>query len=229
MNEHQRRESFTISIPRGFAYRLLGMAKAKRKPRESVLEMFEEEYQLAQELIDPQAVMRFSHGGLPGSNHIDAQMPLVVVVCTIGPALEERVSHLAEEGDVARAVVLDAIGSSAAEGVADASNQMICGMLAPTDFDPDSRRSPGYRGWDVREQRVVFDYLDAAEIGVTLTETCMMTPRKSISYVVPLEGGKPGAESGHRCAHCGMDDCPYRSSENNDSCDFLGLEGGWDR
>jgi hypothetical protein len=225
MNEQRSIERFQITIPRGHALRLLGIRKQGRRPRDSVKEIFEEEYAAAMDLIDASAVMCLSHTGLPGSSFIDSTMPLVVVVCTIGPALEERVTRFTDEGEAARALILDAIGSAAAEEVADQSNRMICQMAMPTDFCPDSRRSPGYGKWDIREQEAIFRFLEPSEIGVTLNESCMMVPRKSISYIVPLEGGTPGDGPGERCHLCGVEDCPYRALGDEEDFDWESFEG----
>ncbi len=210
MTEHRRIETFRIEIPRGFAYRLLGFKKTGRRPRGSVMSMIDQEFATAAELVDPRAVMRLGHGGLPGSDFVEPDMPLVAVVCTIGAALEERVSELSERGEAARAAILDAIGSAAAEEVADRSNRLICEMAAPTDYRPDARRSPGYGDWDIREQAAIFSFLEPEDIGVGLNEHCMMVPRKSVSFAVPLEGGTPGQGPGNRCSRCGAADCPYR-------------------
>jgi len=218
-------ETFDIEIPRIFAYRLLGMKKSSRRPRDSVMEIFEDEFSRAHELVDAKAVMRLSHAGLPGSTHIDPAMPVVVVVCTIGPALEARVAELGDKDETARAIILDSIGSAAAEEVADRSNQIICSMASPTDFAPDTRRSPGYGTWNIREQNAIFEYLQPGDIGVTLTDTCMMIPRKSVSYAVPLEGGKPGKGEGHRCENCNMEHCAFRNAGDDDLFDWMNEKG----
>jgi len=220
MKDRRTIETFPVQIPRGQAFRLLGIRKKGRRPRQSVLDMFDEEYELAMKLAEPRAVMALSHAGLPGSTYIDPKMPLVVVVCTVGKAMEERVTELAGSGDAARALIMDAIASAAAEEVADQSNHLICEMTAPTDFSPDSRRSPGYGKWDIREQEAIFAFLKPEESGVILTESMMMMPRKSISYVVPLEGGKPGQGPGRRCARCSVEDCTYRAFGDEDSFDL---------
>jgi hypothetical protein len=46
------------------------------------------------------------------------------------------------------------------------------------------RYSPGYCGWHVSGQRKLFDYLLPEEIGITLRESFLMQPLKSISGVV---------------------------------------------
>jgi hypothetical protein len=216
MSTHRMIETFRFDIPRKFAYRLLGIRKKGRRPRESVMAMIDEEFSLASQMIDAKAVMVMSHAGLPGSVFIDSSLPLVVGVCTIGPALEERVATLMESGDQARAVILDAIGSAAAEETANRSNLLICEMSSPTDFQPDHRISPGYGKWNIREQEAIFRFVEPDDIGVTLNGSFMMTPRKSVSYVVPLEGGKPGKGQGSRCSHCNMADCPLRDDGGDD-------------
>lgn len=211
---------FEIAIPRGFAYRLLGLHRSNRPPRASVIEVFEEELAVAHGLVDARAVTRVSDAGLPGSQHVDPAVPLAAVVCTIGPALEERVAKLSDDGQATRAMVLDAIGSSAAEEVADRSNQILCGRAADAERSVGRRRSPGYGRWDVSEQRALLAFVEPDDIGVSLSERCMMVPRKSVSYVAQLlAAGTPDASRrdederrGDRCSRCNMTDCPYRES-----------------
>jgi hypothetical protein len=46
------------------------------------------------------------------------------------------------------------------------------------------RYSPGYCGWDITGQRQLFQALRPEEIGITLRESCLMEPLKSISGVL---------------------------------------------
>jgi len=203
-------ENFAAEIPRGEAMRLLRMHRGSRRPRESVMRCFEEEHAAARGLVEARAAWTVLQDGLPGSGAIAAGGPVAVAVCTIGPALEERAAAHARAGDSARAMILDAMGSAAAEAVADRCNGRICDRALREGLSPDRRRSPGYGGWDVAEQRLLFAQVDAARIGVTLGEGGMMAPVKSVSFLVPLTGGKPGARSGGRCSRCGFLACEYR-------------------
>jgi hypothetical protein len=209
--DNRRIEAFDIAIPRPFAYRLLGIRAGGRAPRPATMALIDDAFADAATLVEARAVMRFSHAGLPGSAHLPGDAPLVAVVCTIGIALEARVAALASGGDSARAAVLDAVGSAAAEEVADASNRLICRMAAPTDLRPRARRSPGYGQWDINEQRALFAFVGPDDIGVSLTDRCMMVPRKSVSYVVRLDAATPEGVSVDRCAACTDPDCPYRA------------------
>lgn len=205
-------ESFAPEIPRGEAMRLLRMHRGTREPRESVMRCFEEEHAAARDLAEPRAVWTVVEGGIAGSAAIATPGPLAVAVCTIGPALEVRAAAHARAGDSLRAMILDALGSAAAEATADHCNGRICDRALREGLSPDRRRSPGYGSWDVAEQRLLFAQVDAGGIGVTLTEAGMMVPAKSVSFVVPLTGGKPGVRSGGRCSRCGFLACEYREA-----------------
>jgi hypothetical protein len=192
--EARRVAALQITIPRDFAYRLLGIRAGTRLPRPSAAALIDEAFAEAADLVDARAVLRFSPAGLPGSAHIPPHAPLVAVVCTIGPALEARVAELAAAGRSASAAVLDAVGSAAAEEVADASNRLVCRQAISDGMRPQRRRSPGYGRWDIGEQRALHAFVAPVELGVLLTAHCMMVPRKSVSYVVRLDAaGSDGA------------------------------------
>jgi hypothetical protein len=205
-------KNIEIVVPRHEVLRLLGMHKKRRRaPRDSMLKMIDEECAAARKLLRPRGVVVVSEAGLPGSRHFAVGMPLAVVVCTIGVELENLASRYTTSGDCARAMVLDAVGSVAVEEVANHTNHMICDFAAREgSFAPEARCSPGYGGWSLDEQRLIFDLVSPYEIGVALSAGCMMTPQKSISYAVPLRGGRSGQRSGGRCVRCGFADCQFR-------------------
>lgn len=198
-----------IEPPRAQVLRLLGIKAGGRPPRASLQRVIDEELAAARELMAPRVVLS-GRRGLPGSLHFDPELPLALAVCTVGPALDARIDKHGKAGEAARAMVLDAVGSAAVEELADRSNGRICEQALGAGLRPDVRRSPGYGRWAIEEQRLIFDELEPGEIGVTLTERCLMTPSKSISYAVPLLGGDPGRRARGRCERCGFEDCSYR-------------------
>jgi hypothetical protein len=48
------------------------------------------------------------------------------------------------------------------------------------------RAQPGQEGRAIWQQRVIFERLPTDEIGVRLTDSCLMIPRKSVSFVIGL-------------------------------------------
>ncbi len=212
MNDERRVARPRIEIPREQAIRYLGMHRGNREPKEAVMRLVEEEFAQATALIEPRAVTRCFPDGIAGSDFFPGDVPVALVVCTIGGALEARVHELMAAKDAGRAMILDAIGSAAAEEVADHCNLSLCETALAAGRRPDRRSSPGYGKWKLVEQRWIFDLLEPAEIGVTLSERCMMTPRKSVSFGMPLEGGDDSGRSRRRCIRCGMVNCEYRET-----------------
>jgi len=134
---------------------------------------------------------------------------VAAAVCTIGEALERRVSALWEARELPLASMLDSVGSGAVESLAEYVNDLLCQQGLPS-LRVTNRISPGYGEWDVAEQRRLFRLLPGDAIGVTLNEACVMTPGKSISLLV---GAGPDARVDHyfsQCARCWMRDCAYR-------------------
>lgn len=134
---------------------------------------------------------------------------VAVAVCTIGEALEQRVSALWAARELPLASMLDSVGSGAVESLAEYVNDLLCQQGLPA-LRVTNRISPGYGDWDVAEQRRIFRLCDGEAIGVRLNEACVMTPGKSISLMV---GAGPEARVDHyfsQCARCWMRECAYR-------------------
>jgi len=111
-------------------------------------------------------------------------------LCTIGPELEKRSARLMEEGEILKGYILDAFGSEAAEDTARQSDRIIAQKARELNLWPSKRFSPGYGIWKLKEQKYVFDVLPSDKIGVQLTDTYMMIPRKSVSYRINLYKNK---------------------------------------
>ena len=162
-------------------------------------------------LIVPKAIYVTAAGAdLPRSDIFTDLEKVAFCVCTIGPALEEKVTALSKEGDMLAAVVLDAIGSAAAEATARYANDRIDEEAAAIGLKTSCRASPGYGDWDVKEQKNLFELVPADTIGVTLTASSMMVPRKSISFAVHIAEVPVRLRSEGSCRTCDMETCPYR-------------------
>jgi hypothetical protein len=114
---------------------------------------------------------------------------LAVVVCTIGPALEDRMAALFAAGEPLQALALDGAGTAAVGQLAGMVGVRICDEATTRGLSVGMRASPGQEGWPITQQRVLFDLVPAGKIGVQLTPSCLMLPRKSVSFVVGLGPG----------------------------------------
>lgn len=202
----------SVEIPAVEALRYLGMASKGREPRESVRRMFEEELREAKDSITPAGVLARFDGALPGSAELTGEAPFYLCVCTIGSALDRRVSELFAEGDGARGVILDAIGSAAVEAVVDRLDALVVERAKRLGLHPARRKSPGYGSWEITEQRLIFEALQPVESGVELNESCMMSPQKSVSFAVTLLSEPVQDDGRSPCADCDLDTCAYRDT-----------------
>jgi hypothetical protein len=110
---------------------------------------------------------------------------LALFAVTLGARTSQVLTQCFAAEDFALAYMLDAMASVAADALADMAQRRFDGMLRQRGWaTPDGavlRYSPGYCGWDVTGQKRLFAYLDPAPIGLTLTDSCLMQPLKSVS------------------------------------------------
>ncbi len=135
---------------------------------------------------------------------------VAVFTLTIGNHLEEMVAHLAENGLVLQATVLDAIGSGATEKLADYVDDRIKRMAKIEGLVTSQRFSPGYCDWEVSQQKMVFKALNGDTAGIRLTESLLMVPRKSVSGIIGIGPAHHNIANYNPCHTCNKKDCPGR-------------------
>jgi hypothetical protein len=146
--------------------------------------------------------VRFAGGEFTGSlvqKSMAGADQLYVAVCTIGELLEERVDQLMNE-DPVRAIALDGAGITALRKVSLTVEDLISRETCELGLSLGMRAQPGQEGWPIEQQRVVFTMLPIEEIGVHLTESCLMIPRKSVSFAIPR--GKNLSDAKAPCDFC---------------------------
>ena len=203
--------SFKMTIDRSEILRLLGAGGRKDDLAETTRKLIQEAERLGRELIAPQGLYRILE-----SPETDRLGPLKgeqragLGICTIGPALEEKVKKLMSTGQEPEGYILDAVGSVAAEAAADVVNARICHWAEAQGLQATPRFSPGYGDWSLEDQREIFDLLPADRIGMSLNQSCMMIPRKSVSFAVTFTDRGQEPPSGNPCERCGLKNCPFR-------------------
>lgn len=164
----------------------------------------------ARGLITPRGLFRIEASKCAAALGLKSRpgLELALGLVTIGFALERRVTDLLTRGETTRALLLDAAGSAAAEETADELERCIHTRRVPRRF------SPGYGAWPLSAQQALFELLPHEEIEVQLLPSCLMAPRKSVSFAVWLgpenEADIPEECRAGRCETCGLTTCPYR-------------------
>jgi hypothetical protein len=219
-------DGLPLAIDRDEVLRFQGYKKDVDVPSAQVLAIFEEALALGLRLMTPRVVYRAVAVTGGAADRLDAggerlHIPQIARlwgsieavgagICTVGEGIETRVRELFDAREFPLAVMLDSVGSAAAESLAEYANDLLCqaGLQAGTKVT--NRISPGYAGWDTAEQAALFRLCPGDPIDVRLNEACFMTPGKSISWLV---GIGPEARVDHyftQCRRCWMRDCAYR-------------------
>ena len=148
----------------------------------------------------------YSAAGLPLTGedmrkHLEHCQQVVLLAVTLGAPLDMLIRR-AEAVDMARAVVLDAAANVAVEEAAQQAEEEMRGILAGAGRYLTGRYSPGYGDYPISVQRELLRLTDAGrKIGLSVTPSHIMTPRKSITAVLgvadlPVKGHLAG------CGHC---------------------------
>ena len=130
-------------------------------------------------------------------------------VCTLGEGLERRVDELLARRELPVAFMLDSVGWAAVEALADQLGNWICNRLIAQGVKATPRLAPGYTGWEIWDQRVLFEVLPVQRIGVRLNDYCVMIPGKSLSFGMGL-GPDVRVEQTHKCRRCDLAACDFR-------------------
>ncbi len=130
---------------------------------------------------------------------------LAFFVCTIGPRLEQRARALMDEGKMLEGYLLDQVASELAEQAAEWIEKKLSEIVHPAGWKITNRYSPGYCKWSVAEQHKLFSFFPKHVCGITLTESALMVPIKSVSGVIGI--GPSVRREAYECSVCDMTDC----------------------
>ena len=90
------------------------------------------------------------------------------------------------EGDAALSYLVDTVASVTEEQATDVLHDHIEKQMQMQGLKITNRYSPGYCDWSVSEQHLLFSFLPANFCGITLTESSLMVPIKSVSGIIGI-------------------------------------------
>ena len=139
---------------------------------------------------------------------------LTVLVSTIGPRLEKQVTDYIKSSQALRGMILDGIGSAAVDTLTEEACKFIAGEVSSRGYEISSPVNPGMPGFAMTEQWNLLELAQAQEIGVSLTPSGIMVPRKSTSLVIGIGPKMTRWTQAEVCARCNLrETCPYRIQE----------------
>ncbi|UCG87813.1 MAG: hypothetical protein JSW71_04505 [Gemmatimonadota bacterium] len=113
---------------------------------------------------------------------------LALFTVTLGAETSAEIARRFDANDFALACMLDSAASVAADKTADLLERRYADSLRRGEWQRENggvlRYSPGYCGWHISGQRKLFEFLRPEQIGVTLRDSFLMEPLKSVSGVI---------------------------------------------
>lgn len=204
--------------------------KKVKEPNQNILRITEEEINRGYSLFKPQGIyslIKIKGFALEGRINLESGLifrfaksiikqlkgasHLLVGVVTIGDLLEKKVSELFSHGEFPQALALDAVGTVAVEDFSRKVRKLARQEVIEQSFKTSRHFSPGYSGWEVSQQEIVFKSIPSDNIGVRLSKGFMMLPQKSLSWVIGA--GKEiivSSEEENKCKDCQSKYCNYK-------------------
>jgi hypothetical protein len=136
---------------------------------------------------------------------------LAIIICTIGPKLEKQASEYTQSGEALRGMMLDGIGSAAVDMLVPEVLKPIATEAAARGYEISSPINPGMPGFAMTEQWNLMELSQAQEIGVSLTHSGILIPRKSVSMAIGIGPRMTRWTQAQVCARCSLKEtCPYK-------------------
>lgn len=134
---------------------------------------------------------------------------VLLFAATVGAPFDRLIRRYSQLSP-SKALMMQAIGAERVESLCDAFCLKMESELNKEQKWLTPRVSPGYGDIPLQMQKDVFALLDCPrKIGLTLDESLMMSPSKSVTAIAGIVG--ECTQSNHKCDGCDQLDCDYRS------------------
>lgn len=140
-------------------------------------------------------------GGLKGSE------AFALLVGTIGEEMTAWMHSDEVVSDLMLTFIADSMGSIIADNIVLQGRNYLESIFLEKSLNVTNSYSPGYCGWNVGEQHDFFSLLPHTVCGITLRESGLMMPMKSVSAIAGI--GANVRYSPYNCEKCRKPDC-YR-------------------
>lgn len=196
----------TIPIPVGQVLKRLGYPSESTVLPDGIRTLLNEAMQHASQVMKPMATYRILsilsndlktvtfHGtpfdieSVKVARLLKNSNAAVCFAVTIGIALDKEVSDQMARGEITLGYFLDAIGSETAEAAADELHWNILQRRArEAGGSVTPRFSPGYGDWPLTVQKELIEACGGPLIGISVTPSFLMIPRKSVSAVFGIQ------------------------------------------
>jgi len=127
--------------------------------------------------------------------------------CTAGKEICDYAKELYQT-DMLKGFLLESFANAVVEAAMDRIQDEMREQFGGEGLLVSNRYSPGYCGWNVAEQKKLFNLLPRDFCGISLSDSALMSPIKSISGFIGI--GKEIRYKAYKCKACTQKQCVYR-------------------
>lgn len=142
------------------------------------------------------------------TNLLKKSEKVLVYAVTIGFEVEKLAKQKMEEGNTLDSFIYDIIGSEMAENTGILFHQSLEKKMNNIGLKVSNRFSPGYCDWNLNSQHNLFSLLGDLNCGISLTNSSLMIPVKSVSGIIGI--GSELKRLDYTCRICNDKSCLKR-------------------
>jgi hypothetical protein len=136
---------------------------------------------------------------------------IAFAVCSIGEQIDREILVLSARRAGLDLLMLHGAALALLEAVARNAYQHLADTVGKLGLFAGLRLEPGCQQLPLDRQTELFNRVDAEGIGVTLSESQVMKPARSLSFVVPITATRPALSGESKCLACTMENCLQRT------------------
>lgn len=142
------------------------------------------------------------------SGYMAGASEIALFICTAGAVFTDLSHAYQQNGDFLEAFVVESIGAATVENAMDKVQHFLEEEMVKQGKKITNRYSPGYCDWPLSGQRDLFAYIGDHPTGITLNDSCLMQPIKSVSGIIGI--GDDVKRRPYGCEICNSATCVYR-------------------
>lgn len=164
------------------------------------------DYKVCYKYSDPSLFLKDS---VTAGRFLKGAETAVVFAATAGFGIDRLILKYGVSSPV-KALFFQAVGAERVESLCDIFQRDICKDNSESLY-PGHRFSPGYGDFRLNMQTEITDILDTSrQIGVTLNDSLLMSPSKSVTGVFGLFNTPLNTQNAVRCDDCTNKECSFR-------------------
>ena len=148
------------------------------------------------------------HSGKIITGSLRKSAKIAFFLMTAGKGIETWSRNMMSGGDPLSGYIIDLLGSEIVESAMDLMQDNLEKEMGKQGLCITNRYSPGYCGWNVKEQQKLFTLFPEQFCGISLSGSSLMNPIKSVSGIIGI--GPDVKKMAYSCKLCDVQNCIYR-------------------